>query len=390
MPSSSSNHWLPHRLSRWDWFWASALFIGATALFLSTMQMGFTRDEGFYFHAAGQYIGWFEDLWANLHSGALAESFTQANVDKHWGYNPEHPVLMKSAFALSHKIFHELLGWMSPSTALRFPTALTGAGLISVLYLFGRQLFGRTAGFVAAGALLFQPRFFFHAHMACFDVPITFFWVATVYAYWRSYDSRRWVILTGVLFGLGLSTKLNAFFLPAVLGLHWFLVHFNQFGLERRLEGWRLKTPPVPKAFVSMAILGPLLFYALWPRHWFDTFARVKWYINFHLTHEHYFVDYFGMNLQIPPFPISYPWVMTAVTVPATILFASVIGLVYYLRRRRVDGELRRWGLAIKARKLPVGPGFDARGSGVLLAINLIFPIALISMPDTPIFGGTK
>lgn len=390
MNLGTSNHWQPDPLSRWDWLWAFLLFAGTTVLFLSTMQQGFTRDEGFYFHAASQYIGWFEDLWKHYQAGTLSESFTQANIDRHWRYNPEHPVLMKTAFALSHKLFHEILGWMGPSTALRFPTALTGAGLISVLYLFGRQLFGRTAGFVAAGALLFQPRFFFHAHMACFDVPITFMWVACVYAYWRSYDSRFWALMTGILFGLGLSTKLNAFFLPGVLGLHWLIVHFNQFGFERRAEGLRLKTPPIPKAFVAMATLGPLLFYALWPRHWFDTFSRIKWYMNFHLKHEHYFVDYFGMNLQIPPFPMSYPWVMTLVTVPATIFLGALIGIVFYVRRRKVDEDIKRWFEELKARRLRRTPGFDVRGSGVLIGLNILFPIAVISAPESPIFGGTK
>src|SRR5690554_6508137 len=191
--------------------------------------MGFTRDEGFYFHAAAQYIGWFEELWKNLHAGELAASFTQANIDRHWGYNPEHPVLMKAAFALSHKIFFELLGWMSPSTAMRFPTMLTAGWLLSGVYLFGRQLGGRLAGLVAVGALLLQPRFFFHAHLACFDVAVAAmnFWV--VYAYWRSLGSKGWAVTTGLLFGLALSTKLNAFFLPITLVMHWLLTHAGDF-----------------------------------------------------------------------------------------------------------------------------------------------------------------
>src|SRR5690554_3395221 len=101
----------PQPLTRLDWLFVLFIFAGTLALFLMTMQMGFPRDEGFYFHAAHQYIGWFEDLWKNFQAGNLGESFKQANVDKHWNYNPEHPVLMKSLFALSHKLFYETLGW---------------------------------------------------------------------------------------------------------------------------------------------------------------------------------------------------------------------------------------------------------------------------------------
>ena len=370
---------------------AGLIFLGSLALLLSTTNIGFTRDEGFYFHAAGLYIGWFEDLWANLWAGDLATSFSQGNIDHHWAYNPEHPVLMKAAFALSHKIFHDLLGVMSPSTAWRFPAMITSAALLSGVYLFARDLAGRAAGLVAVGALFFQPRFFFHAHMACFDVPITAFWFWVVYAYWRSYDSKRWALATGLLFGLALSVKLNAFFLPIVLVAHWAATRWREFRFDRGSGEPALGLAPIPRAFWAMLVAGPLLFYALWPRHWFDTFERVRWYMNFHLQHEHYMVYYFGENLQVPPFPVSFPWVMTLVTVPVTILVAFAIGAVAYYQR---SGQHQRWPVILKSLRKRQWPSpdrsADHRGTGLLLAINILFPIALISMPETPIFGGTK
>ena len=370
---------------------AAVIFAGSLAVLLATTNIGFTRDEGFYFHAAAQYIGWFVDLWTHFHSGDLALSFTQENIDQHWSYNPEHPVLMKAAFGLSHQFFHEILGIMSPSTAWRFPAMVTASALLSGVYLFARQLAGRLAGFVAVAALALQPRFFFHAHLACFDVPITAFWFWVAYAYWRSYESTRWALATGILFGLALSVKLNAFFLPIVLVGHWALTRWREFRVHRQGEGTRLSLPPIPKAFGAMLVFGPLLFYALWPRHWFDTFERIRWYMNFHLEHEHYMVYYFGESLQVPPFPVSYPWVMTLVTVPTIILLTFAIGAVSYFVQ---SGQWERWKETIRCFRQrrwpePLKSG-DQRGTGLLLAINIIFPIALISMPETPIFGGTK
>ncbi|TXC76589.1 hypothetical protein FRC91_07610 [Bradymonadales bacterium TMQ1] len=384
-PTSSPGYSPTDRL---DWLIALLIFAGSVALLLATPQMGFTRDEGFYFHAASQYIGWFEDLWKNFHTGELAISFTQANIDRHWSYNPEHPVLMKAAFALSHKIFYELLGWMGPSTALRFPTMLTAGWLLSGVYLFGRQLGGRLAGLVGVGALFLQPRFFFHAHLACFDVAVAAmnFWV--VYAYWRSLQSRGWAVTTGLLFGLALSTKLNAFFLPITLVMHWLLSRAGEFRLVGSWRNGGLRIPKIPAAFWAMLTLGPILFYALWPRHWFDTFARIRWYMNFHLKHEHYFVYYFGENLQNPPFPASYPWVMTLVTVPATILVAFALGCFVWMRHYGGRATLDAWKAALKARRLP--SSVDPRGTGLLFIIHMIFPIALIARAETPIFGGTK
>src|SRR5699024_1783865 len=73
----------------WACLVAAPVLLGIFWLLMATLDMGFTRDESFYFHAAAEYIGWFEDLWKNLWTNNLAESFSQANIDKHWNYNPE-------------------------------------------------------------------------------------------------------------------------------------------------------------------------------------------------------------------------------------------------------------------------------------------------------------
>ncbi len=394
MTDSTRTFWKPHKLDRLDWALVALVTLGSFWLLMATLDMGFTRDESFYFHAAYQYIGWFEELWKNIHAGHMAASFTKANIDKHWSYNPEHAMLVKTLFALSYKLFADKLHWLSHSEAMRLPGAAFGALAVGCTYLFGRQTFGRLAGLVAAGALIFQPRYFFHAHLTCFDVPVTALWVMVIYAYWRSYESKGWALATGILWGLALSSKLNAFFLPPVLGLHWFMLHWRDFGLERDEAGTRLRLPQVPWAFVAMAVFGPILFYALWPTHWFDTWNRIRWYINFHLKHVHYFVWYFGQRLDKPPFPMSFPWVMTAVTVPATILLAFLLGIGEAVREWRLIAWSRQWVDALRQRRLPATrsaeAGFDPRGTGLLLAINFVFPIALIGMPDTPIFGGTK
>ena len=390
MAMKETSNWQPQSLDRWDWLFGAAVLIGTFAVLMSTLDIGITRDESFYFRAAHDYIGWFEDLWKHAQAGELSKSFTQDNVDKHWSYNAEHPVLVKTLFALSHKLFHDTLGWLGHIPALRLPGAAFGALTCLLTYLFGRELFGRVAGLVAAGALFLQPRFFFHAHLTCFDVPVTALWVAVIYAYWKSLDSRRWAIATGLLWGLALSAKLNAFFLPAVMGLHWLLTHWRQFGIAEIDGSRRLVLPRIPRAFLWMAILGPILFYALWPRHWFDTTERILWYLDFHLRHVHYFVYYMGENWIRPPFPVSFPWVMTAITVPASILIASLVGVFRAAREFRFGAWLARWKQALTQRELPDEPAWDRRGTALLLTINFIFPIALIGMPETPIFGGTK
>ena len=100
-------------LAALDLVLALVLVMGTVALLLKTMDLGFTRDEGYYFRAADLYLGWFKELAQNLESGDWRDSFTQKNIDKHWWYNSEHPAAPKALFGLSSWLFHEKLGWMS-------------------------------------------------------------------------------------------------------------------------------------------------------------------------------------------------------------------------------------------------------------------------------------
>ncbi len=361
------------RLTGWDHAAAWALGLGFVVLLMSTMGLGFVRDEGFYFNASEVYSGWFRELGANLEAGRLGASFEQASIDRYFHANREHPPLPKVLFGLSWLIFHEGLGWMSPSTAMRFPATLFAGALIGMVYLFGAEAFGRRVGLLGALATAFMPRPFFHAHLACFDYPVAAMWFAVSWAYWKSLRSGGWAWATGALFGVALGVKHNIFFLPAVLGLHALVARWRDVGL---LPGRQLRLPSVPQAFVAMAVLGPLLWYALWPWHWFDTFNRIRWYFDFHLKHVHYFQYYFGQNLYKPPFPVEFPFVMSAVTMPELMVAGGPLGGVVL--------AVRAW------RGRRQAGGGDARWTGLWLALGALVPFVIIAAPSTPIFGGIK
>jgi 4-amino-4-deoxy-L-arabinose transferase-like glycosyltransferase len=357
---------LRHGLRLHDHAAAWGLGIAYVALLLATSQIGFTRDESYYFRAGREYAGWFVELWNNLEAGRVLESFTQASVDRHWGYNPEHPVLMKTLFGLSERLFHAELGWLSPSTAFRFPAMVTGGMIVALTFLFAVEVSGRRlAGWIAALSIALMPHFFFHAHLTCFDIPIMAVWLIVMYAYWKSLDSTGWAWATGALWGIGLITKLNAFFIPFVLLTHWAVAGYRDFAVRNG----RLVVPRVPLALFTMAALGPVIFYLGWPR-------RIRWYLAFHAQHEHYFVDYLGQNLWKPPFPVEYPFVLTAITTPVVILAVLVGGIAAMTGASLLRALRRERG--------------DTFGTGVFLALNAIVPFAIIAMPSSPVFGGVK
>ena len=114
---------------------------------------------------------------------------------------------------------------------------------------------------------------------------------------------------------------------------------------------------------VSIIVLGALTFWVHWPLLYVDLVTHLREYIVFHDRHDHYTLDYFGFLYVKPPFPISYPLVMTLLTVPVGILVLGLIGVGCTMRRA--------WS------------AFGGAGEGRwqldwLVLLNLIVPIAII------------
>ena len=365
-------------------FWKSHHAIGALIgvvyvawLLATSRELGFPRDEGFYFHAAGDYARWFDMLFDHP-----SQAFERANIDGIWGENHEHPALMKSLFALSWHFFHEKWHvFKDASTAFRFPGMVMGGLALYITYLFGARAYSQRAGLIAAVLLGAMPAVFFNAHLACFDAPIMTMWLLSVYVYWRSIDKGGigWAILAGIVYGLTLETKHNAWIMPAVFLPHAIFVMRKP--IKDEVKVGRL---PLPTSILSMAILGPLTFWALWPWMWNDTLPRVQEYLNFHMNHVYYNIEYLHKNYFGPPSPRSYAPVLVFATVPTTTIALFLVGAGDRLRVmfQRVRNMIK---------KVTDGPKGDRAETDVLLFLAFSAPLAVfVLLSKTPIFGGTK
>lgn len=352
------------------------------ALLFTAHDLGFPRDEGFYFHAAADYAKWFELLWAEP-SKAISQKF----IDASWASNHEHPSLMKSLFALGLSILWEkwkLFG--QASTCMRLPAIMMGGAGIWVTYLFGARLYGRRAGCIAAALLGLMPHVFFHAHLACFDVPIMTMWTLCIYVYYRSVEERkfRWIIALGLVYGLTLETKHNAWILPAVFIPHTILLLTKSHPAGAVKE--RLKILP---NLLSMAALGPAVFIGLWPWMWNDTWRRVQEYVQFHVHHEHYNIEYFHKNYFSAPHPLHYTLVLIVATVPTITLLLFALGTADRLKEL---GKRCFYWIAKKSDQNDIqAGGEDTKAEGdVLLFLAAGCALGPFFLPNTPIFGGTK
>ena len=347
-------------------------------LAVTASDIAMSRDEGFYVRAAESYAQWFSAL-ADDPSGAM----TPETIDAKWEFNHEHPALIKSLFALSWLAQEQWDIYPTDSLAFRFPAMIMAGLLLWLIYIFGARVFGRRAGVFAALSFALLPRVFYHAHLDAFDIPIVLMVTLSVYAYWRSLRSATWVVIFGVVYGLALATKHNAWVLPGI-----FLIHFVWMSLgirSDRARGKRVssRVSTRPWWMISMAIFGPLILIGTWPWLWHDTLPRIGWYVRFHTNHDYYNMAYFGRNYFRPPFPISFPFVMTLYTVPLTVLALAALGIVQRFR------ALLPWKLAHRlAPASSVVP--DTARTDVLLVGCLLAPLVVIALPSSPIFGGTK
>ncbi len=375
---------------------------------------GFGRDEAQYMRAGERYWGWFEELATNLRQGKPGRSFGASAIDRYWSDNaPDHPVIMKTLSGLSWRAFHTCTctgparglhpipvqgrHWTLPlfsrdSTAFRFPAILFAALLVAMVFRFARAWLPPSAAAAAAVLTLAQPHYFFHAQIACFDAPIATMAFAVGFAYWKSLRDPRWGIAAGVLFGVALGVKHNAWLMPFFLVAHFLWMRRGD------LRARRLPRPPL--AFVAMLVLGPIIFFLHWPWLWNAPVARTRAYVVRHLDHEHYNFEYLGWNWNQPPtrtamklLRATAPFVETGFTVPVTTLALAAFGAAALVRRRRdealfPDGESEA---PVAAQPSWLRPGADVdRAPGAFVLFQTLGPLCVLAVPSTPIFGGVK
>ncbi|MBX3229002.1 MAG: glycosyltransferase family 39 protein [Labilithrix sp.] len=346
-------------------------------LLATARSLGFSRDEGFYFSAATDYERWFKVLFTTP-----SKAFERPIIDSIWTANHEHPSLMKSAFALSHYFFYEKWKlFTDQSTAFRFPGMLMMGLALYVTYLFAARRFSRRAGVVAALALGLMPNVFYHAHLACFDVPIMAMWIACIFAYWRAekHPGLGAAVLAGVVYGLTLETKHNAWMLPGVFVPHAILIHWRTAAKETQETG----RVGLPASLLMMATIGPALFLLLWPWLWNDTLPRLQEYVNFHVHHEYYNIEFLHRTYFGPPSPKAYMPVMLLATVPTVTVLLFLVGA-----GDRIVALARTWIGWVRKQAMP--DDFDPVQTDALLLLGLAVPLAVFFLPTTPVFGGTK
>ena len=140
-----------------------------------------------------------------------------------------------------------------------FGPALFFALLVTVMFLWMKELFGRATGLFSALAVILTPNLFGYAHIAVTDLPLATMWFLTTYSFWKGLGSWKWSVALGIVWGLALATKFPALLIPAPLILWAHLFHRDKY---------------VNNLF-ALLFLAPIVMVATQPYLWHQTGLRV-------------------------------------------------------------------------------------------------------------------
>lgn len=277
----------------------------------------------------------------------------------------DHPVLSDILSSLSNLIFYQKLGILGDFEAYHVYGVLLVTIFLIFLYWWVEQFFGGFAGLVSVLSLIVYPLFYGESHFNVQkDIPEAVFFIATALTFGVAYTrtSSRWMIVTGILGGLALGTKLNIVFLLPVLVL-WLILkeRKNFFDRLRRLPSTFIIS------FFTAPIIAFLIFYASWPWLWQRPVQKLLQVLGYYhqmgivstsaLPARYYIL---GVNTY------AIQWILF--TTPLVILFLSAVGIVVTI--------LRGWK--------------EKQRISLYVLFLFLLPIARVSLPFTSIYGGAR
>jgi outer membrane protein assembly factor BamB len=131
------------------------------------------------------------------------------------------PPMAMWTMALSYQIFGV------SNFAVRLPSAIFGSLTLVMMFFLGKKLYNRSVGLVSAFVLGSFVMFYTFARHAMTDVTLTFFMLASIYFLLLSQEhgySRRYVVLSGLLFGCALLTKQTAAVLLVIIAALYLVI----------------------------------------------------------------------------------------------------------------------------------------------------------------------
>lgn len=248
-----------------------------------------------------------------------------------------HPPLSDILSAVFNRVLFGKLRLINDIDSYHVYGLLLAAALIGLIFYWVSNEYGMASGLISAVTLALYPLFFSESHFNTEkDVPETMYWSFMFFSVWMAVTKKswRWMIVSGIFFGLALGTKFNILF--AVLALiPWILIYFIRNYAEFSFK----KTITLVFSGISALVIGLGIFVGSWPYLWPDPLGRVSKVINFYKgigiaanLPDQRFIGPFGTSSY------SIQWIVYATPILVLILF--FIGLFSIFRNLKTDKRM--------------------------------------------------
>src|SRR5258708_3762551 len=178
-----------------------------------------------------KFVSYFQDPTKILPMTTQIRSFYQnSEADFKWmmqydGYG--HPPLSDILSSFFNLLLFQKLRLINDIDAYHVYGVFLSACLISLGFYWVSKLYGKVSGIITALTLALYPLFWSESHFNTEkDVPETVYWSFFIFAFWKGVTEKKikWILLSGVFFGLALGTKFNILFACLVI-LPWFVFY---------------------------------------------------------------------------------------------------------------------------------------------------------------------
>jgi len=140
----------------------------------------------------------------------------------------------------------------------RWPVLMLALLLGALIFRWAGERFGARAAVIALVLFAFDPNLLAHSVVTTTDIGVTFFILFAVYSFdrWARRPSRKWLVISGLAFGLAMAAKFSAaVLLPALLAL-------------AIVAGWRARR--MKQALVALLAIFALGAIVVWAAYRFE------------------------------------------------------------------------------------------------------------------------
>ena len=284
-------------------------------------------------------------------------------------YEYGHPHVSDMLSSVFNFVLFQKLGLLNDIDSYRIYSVFLASALAGLVFYWTASLYGKFSGLIASLSLSLYPLFLAESHFNNEkDVPETVFWSFMLFSVWRGITTKswKWIIASGIFFGLAVGTKFNILFSVFVV-VPWLAVYL----VSKRQKPFSTsvffkKNTKLIVALITAPILGVSIFVGTWPLFWSDPIHKVSRIVAFYktigtgLSIDQRFIGPFGINTY------AIQWILY--TTPLVILFLAIVGTVTIVSDRHKELKVE----------------------SMIFLLWLIVPVVRVTWPGTNIYGGVR